>query len=83
MRSAVRDCGHGGQIVCLYARKHGLKCCGAMQVRLDRHDTVKGFRKHLADDALTDSFAGMECGVLAHIGEIGRYQHQPSGAFAS
>ena len=59
------------------------ECRGAMQVRLDCHDTVKGSRKHLADDALADRFAGMECGVLAHIGEIGRYQHQPSGAFAS
>ena len=54
--------------------------CGAVQMRLHRDHTVEGVHEEIADGALTDRLAGMERGVLAHVGEIRRNQHQPSGS---
>jgi len=54
--------------------------CSAVQMRLYRDDTVEGAHEEIANGALTDGFARVERGVLAHVAEIRRNQHQPSGS---
>ena len=53
-----------------------------MQVGIDRHHAIESARQQLSDDLLAHRFACMKGRVLAHIGEIGRDQHQPRGAIA-
>ena len=43
-------------------------------------DAIDDLGEQLADDLLADRFAVMEGGVLPHVAEIGRQQHQPLGA---
>ena len=53
-----------------------------MKVGVDRDDAVHNGRDQPADGLLADRLAVVEGGVLAHVAEIGREQHEPSGARA-
>ena len=53
---------------------------GAVQMGFHRDHTVEGLREEIANGALTDGVAGVERGVLTHVAEIRRNQHQSSGS---
>ena len=52
----------------------------AMQVRIDRHDSIEEIRKPAADDALADRLARGEGHVLSHVREIRRDQREVTRA---
>ena len=78
----VCDRRHGREIVGLNAGKDAHGCRGAMQMRIDRNDTITRSSEEPANDPLADRFARLESGVLTHVAEIGRNQNEPLGAFA-
>ena len=54
-----------------------------MKVGIYRDDAIHRCREQPADRFLADRFALVEGCVLAHVTEIGREQHEPSGAHPS
>ena len=73
----VRNRRHGRQVFGLDAGKDRPDVGGAMKVSVHRDDAIHNSRDQPADRLLADRFAFAKGGVLAHVAEIGRQQHEP------
>ena len=55
----------------------------AMEMRVDRNDTIHKTSEEPANGLLADSLARVKSDVLTHVAEIGRDQNEPLGAIAA